>query len=346
MKHHTIFLRSTIIGLFIMMICSSALIKAQSLNPTIINSDVILCPDGTETLMTQEYDSYQWYKDGSPISGATAQNHMVSYWADAGSNFSVYVTQGDESGMSPSILVDGYVFIPIVVSSYGQGYWFTGDGWEMCSDDELFFEVMSPYTNNVQWFRNGNPIEGGNNPIYQVDQTGVYTVRGSPSICPDYVQYSIGLPVELHKPPQPEITQQADTLFTSLFPGQWYAGLMPIPGATGEFLIPENNGYYSFRYSDGNGCTSISDSYYYEWDPVGLNQSFPAHVPSVQLIGNQLYFKNSESYHYRIFDLSGMLLYEGKATEEALDVSALPAGLYLVQLQLGKNGMSWKIMKE
>ncbi len=334
------------VGLFLTLFFSCGIVGAQSLNPTIINGDVILCPGGSETLSTQAYDTYQWYKNGNPVSGATAQNHTVSYSADVGANFSVYVTQGDESGLSPSVLVDGYVFIPLVVSSYGNGYWYTGDGWEMCSDDELFFEVMSPYTNNVQWFRNGNPIEGANNPIYQVDQSGVYTVRGSPSICPDYVQYSIGLPVVLHVPPIPELSQKDDTLFTSVFPGQWYAGLLPIPGATGEFLIPENSGYYSFRFSDGNGCTSISESYYYEWDPVGLNQFFPAHKPSVQLIGNQLYFKNSESYHYRIFDLSGMLLLEGNATEDALDVSALPAGLYLVQLQRGKKGMSWKIMKE
>jgi hypothetical protein len=346
MKQHAIFFSINAGLLLIVLLCISAVVEAQTLNPTIINGDVILCPGGNETLITQEYDTYQWYKNGNPVDGATAQSHTVSYSADVGANFSVYVTQGDESDMSPSILVDGYVFMPLVVSSYGQGYWYTGDGWEMCKDDELFFEVMSPYTNNVQWFRNGNPIEGANNPIYQVDQTGIYTVRGSPSLCPNYVQYSIGLPVEVHQPPQPEITQQADTLFTSLYPGQWYAGLMPIPGATGEFLIPESNGYYSFRYTDDNGCTSISESYYYEWDPVGLGHASLAHPPSVKIIENQLYIKNAEGYMYRIYNLSGMLLGAGIVGKEALDVSAWPSGLYLVHLQQGEQGMSWKIMKE
>jgi hypothetical protein len=346
MKKHSMSLRIAAIWLFILLLCSTALVEAQSLNPTIINGDVILCPGGTEALLTQEYDTYHWYKNGNPVNGATNQSHTVNYSADVGANFSVYVTQGDESAMSPSILVDGYVFMSLVVSSYGQGYWYAGDGWEMCGDDELFFEVMSPYTNNVQWFRNGNPIEGAHNPIYQVDQTGVYTVRGSPSLCPDYVQYSIGLPVEVHQPPQPEITQQADTLYTSVFPGQWYAGLMPIPGATGEFLIPESNGYYIFRYTDVNGCTSISESYYYEWDPVGLVNVSLVTLPTVQLIENQLYFKNAEGCFYRIYNLSGICLLAGNVGKEALDVSAMPSGLYLVQLQTGKQGMSWKIMKD
>lgn len=334
------------VGLFLTLFFSCGLVGAQSLNPTIINGDVILCPGGTETLLTQEYDTYQWYKNGNPVNGATNQSHTVNYSADVGANFSVYVTQGDESAMSPSILVDGYVFMSIVVSSYGQGYWYAGDGWEMCGDDELFFEVMSPYTNNVQWFRNGNPIEGANNPIYQVDQTGVYTVRGSPSLCPDYVQYSIGLPVEVHQPPQPEITQQADTLITSLFPGQWYAGLLPIPGATGQFLVPESNGYYSFRYTDENGCTSMSEAYYYEWDPVGLGQADDLDIIDIQLIDNKLYFKNAFGYHFRIYNLSGIRLLAGNVGEEALDLSGWATGLYLVHLQSGKQGMSWKIMKE
>lgn len=315
------------------------------LDPTIINGDVILCPNEQDTLFTQTFDTYQWHKNGSPVSGATEPFYVVDYYADAGANFSVYVTQGDQSAMSPSILVDGYVFLPITVSSYGQGYWFTGDGWEMCKEHELFFEVMSPYTHNVQWFRDGNPIEGAVNVVYQVDETGVYTVRGSPSLCPDYTQFSIGLPVIVHKPPQPMITQLEDTLFTSLYPGQWYFGLMPLPGETGEYLIPEENGWYSFRYTDGNGCISISDSYFYEWDPVGLYEGYLEAV-TIEVSGNQLFVDSGENAYYQIYNLKGMLVQQGRVQDGVINISSFTTGLYVIQLKKEGEGIGLKFLKE
>lgn len=318
---------------------------AVRLDPTIINGDVILCPNKQDTLYTQTYDTYQWHKNGSPISGATQPYYVVDYYADAGANFSVYVTQGDQSAMSPSILVDGYVFSPLTVSSYGQGYWFTGDAWEMCKEHELFFEVMSPYTHNVQWFRDGNPIDGATDVVYQVHETGVYSVHGSPSLCPDYVQYSIGLPVIVHQPPIPVITQVEDTLFTSHYPGQWYLGLMPIFGETGEYLIPEQNGWYSFRYTDENGCTSISDSYFYEWDPVGMSKSL-AEVVTIQVSKGRLLIENAENIHYQIYSLKGVAVLQGSVRGGVLDIQALPAGLYVLQLQKEGGEIAFKFVKE
>ena len=50
--------------------------------PTISPNSVILCPNSSEVLTTEVCDSYQWYKDGSPIPGATQQTHSVSYFED------------------------------------------------------------------------------------------------------------------------------------------------------------------------------------------------------------------------------------------------------------------------
>lgn len=330
--------------MLVLSFCSLSALAVR-LDPTIINGDVILCPNEQDTLYTQSYDTYQWHKNGSPISGATQPFYVVDYYADVGANFSVYVTQGDQSAMSPGILVDGYVFSPITVSSYGQGYWFTGDGWEMCKEHALFFEVMSPYTHNVQWFRDGNPIDGGTDVVYQVHETGVYTVRGSPSLCPAYVQYSIGLSVIVHQPPIPVITQVVDTLFTSHYPGQWYLGLIPIAGETGEYLIPGQNGWYSFRYTDENGCTSISDSYFYEWDPVGIPKNFSEEV-TIQVSAGKLLIENAANLHYHVFNLMGVPVLQGSVQGGVLDIQALPAGLYVLQLHKDGGKYAFKFAKE
>ncbi len=239
------------------------------LNPTIINGNVLLCPDEEETLATQEYDTYQWYKDGSVIPGATGQTHTINYYDDVLSTFSVYVTLGDESAMSPTIFVDGWTFLPVVVMSYGDGFWFDDEAWQLCEHHELFFEIMLPYTTHIQWYRDGMPIPDANNSVYQPDQTGVYTVSGAPAVCPDYVQYSLPLSVIVHTAPTPVISQQENTLYASIFPGQWYAGDDPIPGATGETFIPGEEGWYSFKYTDANGCYSMSEPWYFEF-PVDI----------------------------------------------------------------------------
>ncbi len=241
----------------------------NSLNPTIINGNVILCPDDTETLMTQEYDSYQWHKDGNPVPGSNEQTFLIDYFNYVGSSISVFVTLGDESAMSPSIFVDGYMFLPVVVSSYGEGFWFEDEEWYMCEYHELFFEIMLPYTTHIQWYRDGDPIPGANESVYQVDQTGVYYVSGAPAVCPNYIQYSLSLSVVVHTPPLPEITQVDEQLYTSVFPGQWYFDDNPIPGATGQFITPEEEGWYSFEFADNHGCSKMSEPYHYE-SPVDI----------------------------------------------------------------------------
>ena len=310
-----------------------------SINPTIINGNVILCPGEQVTLATQEYDTYQWYKDGNMIPGATQQTHVVGYSNDVGSNFSVSVMQGTQSAMSPSILVDGWLFNPLVVSNYGQGFWFTGDGWEMCEYHELFFEVMLPYHTNIQWYKNGIPIFGANHPVYRILETGVYAVSGSPEICPDYVQYSIDLPVIVHVPPKPAISQSADTLFSSVFPGQWYADGDPIPGATGQYLIPDTTGWYSFEFTDVHGCKKMSNPFFYEWDPVGITVQPVDFIPSARVFGNNLIINSQIEADYEIYSITGSMLAKGKLNlnQHQINISQLTSGIYLIRIMNESN---------
>lgn len=328
---------------YLLLIILPVLLHASNgggLNPTIINGNVILCPNGQETLATQEYDTYQWYKNGNVIPGATQQTHVVTYYEDVGSSFSVFVTQGSQSAMSPSIFVDGWLFNPLVVSNYGQGFWFTPDvGWEMCEYHELFFEVMLPYNTNIQWYRNGVPVFGANSKVYRVQETGVYAVSGSPELCPDYIQYSVDLPVIVHIPPLPVITQSADTLFTSMFPGQWYAGDDPIPGATGEYLLPDTTGWYRFEYTGAHGCKKMSEPYFYEWDPVGITVQPEDFAPSAWVAGNNLIINSQIDADYEIYSITGSMLAKGKLNlnQHQINISQLTSGIFLIRIMNERN---------
>lgn len=90
---------------------------AQCHNPTITPSVPILCPNETDTLWTQSYDSYQWYKDGNLIINETKHYLVVDLDSFALANITVAATVSDSTKFSPSVLVDGWAFLlPFVIN--------------------------------------------------------------------------------------------------------------------------------------------------------------------------------------------------------------------------------------
>src|SRR4030095_13559863 len=110
--------------LIIFLFCFTQHLFAQcELNPTVSPSDPILCPGGTDTHWTKEFESYQWLKGNNVISGATNQIYVVTE-SDLLKKFKVVVTQQDCTDTSESVLVDGWVFLlPFVIQSGDQGYY-------------------------------------------------------------------------------------------------------------------------------------------------------------------------------------------------------------------------------
>ncbi|MBK8949804.1 MAG: hypothetical protein IPM68_13410 [Flavobacteriales bacterium] len=80
-------------------------------DPTIQPDPVILCPGAGEVLSTQVYDSYQWYKDGQPITGAIQQTHAVNAFNDGGIQLHGGMHAERLHGRCPPVLVDGWVFL-------------------------------------------------------------------------------------------------------------------------------------------------------------------------------------------------------------------------------------------
>lgn len=167
--------------------------KAQcTFDPTIEPPGIILCPDEEIVLTTQAYDSYQWFRNGDSIQGATGQTLAVNYYEYAGTHITVEATAMGCTEVSPSVLVDGWVFFsPFVIN--GGDYTFNGSVFEVCLNDTITFELGLPYNTNIQWTANGFPVDGATDPLLALTspvETGVvnYNVCGSPDICPNIVQ--------------------------------------------------------------------------------------------------------------------------------------------------------------
>jgi hypothetical protein len=168
-------------------------------NPT-VTGNLLLCPESTSLLSTQQYDSYQWYKRpfsggaSEPIPGATGQTWEADAYEDTPSYIAVEASLNGCTEKSPEVLVDGLAFLPVVVSSSGD--FDIGDNGELviCSGDTIWMEVLLPYTLNFQWYDDEVPLAGANDDTLVVTSPGSYWVTASPEECPDWTS-SLGLQI-------------------------------------------------------------------------------------------------------------------------------------------------------
>ena len=233
---------------------------APPLSPTITPNSLILCPNESDTLWTQQFGNYQWYKDGNLIPGATNQYLVVSANNDAGSQFSVEVSQGNCTGTSSQVLVDSWVFLlPFVIS---EGDFTTGPNGEMlvCPGDTAYLILGQPYDTNIQWTNNGNIIPGATDDTLVITQSGMYHVSGAPSTCPNFIQ-NLGVTIEVivQGPPQPIISYGAGNLITDTGYVSYSWTYNGNPVSINNYFIPsQGGGGYMVTVTDANGCTAES----------------------------------------------------------------------------------------
>lgn len=155
-------------------------------NPTITPANLVLCPASSDTLWTQVYDAYQWFRDGQLLLGDTLRYRVVGP-VDAGSQFTVRARLNGCDELSPPVLVDGWLFLMPVVQTIGLRD-------TLClGRDTLILILRPPYTTSIQWTLNGQPIPGANDDTLLVTSTGDYCVSGAPEICPNFLQTLLGI---------------------------------------------------------------------------------------------------------------------------------------------------------
>jgi hypothetical protein len=150
-------------------------------NPTVTPNNLIFCPSGGfDTLWTQNYQGYQWFKDGVLQVGDTLRYRRVTH-LDAGSMFSVDATLNGCTERSPQVMVDGWVFLLPVVATDGLRF-------PLCIGDTLRLRLLPPYTMHIQWTNGGVPIPGATDDTLIVTTDGDYSVSGAPELCPAFLQ--------------------------------------------------------------------------------------------------------------------------------------------------------------
>ncbi|MBV9961677.1 MAG: T9SS type A sorting domain-containing protein [Parafilimonas sp.] len=305
-----------------------------NLSPTIVPKTLIFCPNATDTLVTKDaYDTYQWYRNGIPIAGATNRYLILHQQQDEGYFYKVVVTKGNCRDTSKHILADGYAFLPPDLIETGDigVYDPRLDALVECPRDTLILTLSSPYTEKIQWYNNYKPIPGANQQSYYVTSTGSYTVCGSPEVCPNYKACET-LPLNASfENPVATITESGDTLFASAAKKyQWYLYGNKIPGATMYYYVPKVKGNYTVVTTDKYKCAATSDPYNFRPDNKTNFSISPNPVKNVL----HVHIASKLAKQIVVADLYGNQKLKALITgiDQTITLQNLNAGTYVVQI--------------
>lgn len=187
--------------------------ETQSLTPVINGTNLLMCPDTTEQTFVADglitYDSYQWYYkywflegDFEPIEGATSDTFMYDWYTYDQAQFKLVVTQDGQTYESNVIQIDSYNWTPIYFGTTINDNvtdTTTPDGTEhlylLCPGGEITNTLPELFSENIQWYRDGEPIEGAYSQVYVITEPGSYHVEASPGMCPGSSNSTAGNPL-------------------------------------------------------------------------------------------------------------------------------------------------------
>jgi hypothetical protein len=329
--------------------------EIRSLSPTIENApEDPLCPWTEFTLTTQEYDTYQWYRHtvGSypvPIHGATERE--VTLTLEPGDHFYMYVvvTLDGEEATSPYVHIDQYIF-PFDIFISGHGFHGSPIGILACdgTDYQITLRILDLQNyHNPKWYKDGQLLTEATGYALDVKKSGYYTGSATSTLCPNVEAHSPGgFGIVIHKPQQPTITQEGDSLLASWNMGQWFFEEDTIPGATHWVLVPEMDGYYSFAYHE-YGCPAKSEPYYFSTSTSIVDGQLPYEVSLYPVpAGNLINIRSEHQFGaFEIFDSFGRVVKRGDINGMGIDISELAAGFYHIALRSSEGTVVKKFIK-
>jgi hypothetical protein len=324
-----------------------------TLTPTVVPTEVILCPNEDDTLFTESYDTYQWYKGNNAIAGATNQYYVVTE-NDLGKKFKVTVTLDTCIGTSSSVLVDGYAFLfPYIIQTGDLGYYDPQLGANiLCEGDTMVLTMGLPYNTNVQWFDNNDPIAGATSTDFYATQSGSYTACGAPEVCPNFNSCEV-IPINIiFGGIAATVSFQNDTLFsTPAASYQWVLDGSSVAGATNQFFVPAVSGAYAVTVTDQYNCSSISDPYEFIATSVQTvnEKEFQLYPnPASEKINIQI--QDGHVSSIVVTDLPGRIVYtenfEPRYGSFIIDVSKWPKGWYIVTIDTGSQLLQQPVLKQ
>ena len=219
------------------------------------NGNTTICSNGNVTLSSTPANAYQWYLNGTLITGATSQTLNVS----AAGYYSVQVFNFNNcSATSSSFAIKSVSSrLPVITASGATTF---------CSGNTVTLTASadSGYT-LYQWYNNGTLIIGATGNTFSVNTSGAYTViaftiAGCASIA------SLTTIVTVNNAPSIPVISPAgksalckNSVLTLSAPAassyQWYKNGTIINGAVNQTYSASDSGSYSLLVYNTGGCS-------------------------------------------------------------------------------------------
>ncbi|XZF13386.1 GEVED domain-containing protein [Chitinophagaceae bacterium MMS25-I14] len=277
--------------------------------------------------------SYQWNKNGSPITGATNQ----LFGATSTGIYTVTTTNSSNCSTTSANVTVTVNPRPTVSITYTTPITF-------CQGGAVVLNAVSNSGVTYQWQNNGAALSGSTDNYYVASSSGNYTVTVTNSFgCS--ATAPVPTVVIANPLPQPVITRTGNTLSTGNYATyQWYRNSTPINNATFQSYTFTQNGAYEVYVTDVNNCSSYSTVTFV--NNVGVKnvtvsgadiKVFPN--PTRQLLNIDAPVK----VNVMIRDLQGRLILEQKDAKQ-IDLGDIADGFYMMQIT-DTNGQLLKIEK-
>ena len=297
--------------------------------PVIVESET---QNGLPVLTSDVTENIQWYRNGELIQGAVNATYEVT---DTG----IYSVRADEGTCTFEAFheiscEDNDPVISMTMSEAGLPV------------------LTSDVTDNVQWYRNGQILEGAVSANYAVSEKGVYSVRVTNGLCVTEAFYEVPC-VHLTAAISISTTETGSiTLHSSVVDNvQWYKDGAIIADAAGPDHEVTESGNYSVRVTDGECETET----FYSLIITEIEQS--ARKIHLNVVPNpvgdilRIELENFDSWgliFITVYDQLGsahMAIQLSGTRRIDLDARPLPPGVYVVRASQGSFTKSVRILK-
>ena len=291
---------------------------------------IVFCAGGNVTLFAAAVAgfTYQWYKSGTAIPGATNS----SYTATLTGGYRVRITNPGTgcNDMTHTDMTVTNVNTPVIVPLTPAKFCWGGSSLLSTSVSSVGPAV------SYQWFLNGVAITGATTSTWSAGVTGNYSCTISiPGSC---IVTTAAQPVTELPLPDPIISFNGTVLSTAPFyvTYQWYKNLVMITGATAATTVPTGNGSYKVLVTDTNGCQSASSTYvltgWHGTGATGVGMLAPGEIRIYpNPANNVLHIESIKNVRAVISSMDGRTITDQVIARD-IDISNLANGMYMIML--------------
>ncbi len=300
-------------------------------------ANATICSDSSVTYQatTAANTTYQWFKNGTIINGATQSNLVV---IDSG-NYTVQVTNSFCTVTSAVRNVKVNRSPSVALNSLNTSF---------CPGDSATITVIPTTGATYQWRKDGINLSNSTGTAIYPKISGVYDIVVTLGNC---AKTSITVTTTQNPLPLPVITRNVDVLTsTTGISYQWFKNGVSINGATSQSYTVTGNGTYTVQVTNGFGCKNISAGLFVVptgIDPDVVNNLVSAYPNPVTDFLN-LNFADFGKHNISILDASGrvIIVIEINDSKAILDFNPMESGIYFVKVSSPKSLQNLRVVKD